>query len=158
MNREPAANEPGWITSTHQDFYRYYEAQSGGAVARARFAAIQSVLMKAVGEPARILNVADVGCGAGTQCRLWASRGHRVYGADINQSLITLARKRARESGLEVSFEVASATMLPWPDQSMDLCIVPELLEHVADWRACIAEFVRILRPGGALYLILLCH
>jgi SAM-dependent methyltransferase len=46
-----------------------------------------------------------------------------------------------------------AANALPWPDQSMDVCIVPELLEHVADWRGCIAEFLRALRPGGVLYI-----
>lgn len=35
----------------------------------------------------------------------------------------------------------------------MDVCIAPELLEHVADWQSCLDEFVRILRPGGVLYL-----
>jgi 2-polyprenyl-6-hydroxyphenyl methylase/3-demethylubiquinone-9 3-methyltransferase len=35
----------------------------------------------------------------------------------------------------------------------MDVCLVPELLEHVAPWRACLHEFVRILRPGGVLFL-----
>ncbi len=35
----------------------------------------------------------------------------------------------------------------------MDLCLMPELLEHVADWRRCLDEAVRILKPGGVLYL-----
>jgi ubiquinone/menaquinone biosynthesis C-methylase UbiE len=153
MSQKPVANDPGWDTGSHQHFYRYYEAQSGGAAARRRFMTIQASLLKALGSPQQPMNVADVGCGAGTQCRLWAERGHQVFGADINDALIALARKRAAGSGLAIAFEVASATALPWPDQSMDLCIVPELLEHVADWRACIAELVRILRPGGALYI-----
>ncbi|MEO7497676.1 MAG: methyltransferase domain-containing protein [Massilia sp.] len=153
MSRKPAGSERGWDTGSHQDFYRYYAAQSGGASARERFMMIQSALLKAVGGGAEPLNVADVGCGAGTQCRLWAEHGHQVYGADINYALIALARRRAAESGLDIAFDVASATALPWPDQSMDLCIVPELLEHVTDWRACIAELVRVLRPGGALYV-----
>jgi ubiquinone/menaquinone biosynthesis C-methylase UbiE len=153
MGQKSAGSEGAWNTGTHQDFYDYYEAQSSGASAQQRFAAIQATLLRVMGNPAASMNVADVGCGAGTQCRLWAERGHQVFGADINQALIVLARQRAAEAGLAISFEVASATALPWPDRSMDLCIVPELLEHVADWRGCLAEFVRVLRPGGALYL-----
>ena len=153
MSQDSAGNGPGWNTGSPLDFHRYYEAQSGGAAARRRFLAIHALLGRALGGSRGPLMVADVGCGAGTQCRLWAERGHQVFGADINRALIALARKRAGESGLKISFEVASATALPWPAGSMDLCIVPELLEHIADWRGCIAECVRVLRPGGALYL-----
>jgi 2-polyprenyl-6-hydroxyphenyl methylase/3-demethylubiquinone-9 3-methyltransferase len=35
----------------------------------------------------------------------------------------------------------------------MDVCLSPELLEHVADWEACVREFIRVLKPGGVLYL-----
>ncbi|PWF47655.1 class I SAM-dependent methyltransferase [Massilia glaciei] len=153
MNREPAGSEPGWNTGGHADFYDRCEAQSAGVAALERFAAIQAAVMRALGAPTRPLNVADIGCGAGTQSRLWASAGHRVAGADINAALITLARRRALEAGQEIRFELASATALPWPERSMDLCLAPGLLEHVDDWRACLAEMARVLRPGGALYL-----
>jgi 2-polyprenyl-6-hydroxyphenyl methylase/3-demethylubiquinone-9 3-methyltransferase len=99
------------------------------------------------------LDVADIGCGAGTQCRLWAERGHRVFGLDVNEPLIRLAEKRAAEQGVNIKFEVGTATALPWADQTMDVCLVPELLEHVADWQSCVKEAARVLRPGGLLYL-----
>jgi ubiquinone/menaquinone biosynthesis C-methylase UbiE len=153
MSRHSLGDEPGWRSGAEHDFYRYYEAQSGGAAARARFAAIQATLAAAIGKLPGALQVAGIGCGAGTECRLWAEHGHRVFGADINKALIALARKRAHEAGLQIAFDVACATALPWPDRSMDLCIAPALIEHVADWRRCLAEFVRILKPGGALYL-----
>src|SRR6185436_9781775 len=96
---------------------------------------------------------ADIGCGAGTQSRLWAKRGHRVFGLDVNGPLIQLARERAREAGYNINFEVGTATALPWLDQSIDVCIMPELLEHVSDWNSCIKEAARVVRPGGLLYL-----
>lgn len=153
MDTKFAKDDPAWNTGSHQDFYSYYEKQSGGEAALQRFDLIQSTLMRAVGQPAAPLRVADIGCGAGTQSRLWAGKGHRVFGADINQDLIALARQRAEQAGLAVQFSVASATCLPWEDASMDLCIAPELLEHVADWQSCLAEMVRVLRPGGALFI-----
>jgi len=137
----------------HGHFYDYYEKESESAGTRRRFAAIQATLLRLIGSGPRVLDVADVGCGAGTQCQLWAAAGHRLHGADINASLISLARQRCTDAGLDVNFVVASATALPWPDQSMDVCIAPELLEHVADWSAVLSELVRVLKPGGALYL-----
>src|SRR5262249_8427689 len=50
-------------------------------------------------------------------------------------------------------FRVGSAVELPWADDSMDVCLVPELLEHVAEWKTCLHEFARILRPTGILFL-----
>jgi 2-polyprenyl-6-hydroxyphenyl methylase/3-demethylubiquinone-9 3-methyltransferase len=159
----------------HADFYNYYEKESESAGTRARFMAIKATVLRlieartmagaaahAIAAPAAnaanaataaALDVADIGCGAGTQCQLWAADGHRVHGADINAGLIALARRRSAEAGFDIRFEVASATALPWPDQSMDVCIAPELLEHVADWQGVLNELVRVLKPGGALYL-----
>ena len=88
-------------------------------------------------------------------------RGHSVHavvragtqGIDVNGPLIELARKRAEESGILAQYWLGSATALPWEDRSMDVCLVPELLEHVPEWRACLNECARILRPGGVLFL-----
>ncbi len=107
--------------------------------------------MRARYGPAEALDVVDIGCGAGTSSFLWAELGHRVCGLDINEPLIGLARARAAESGLDVAFEVGSATDLPWPDGSKDVCLVPELLEHVEPWQRCLDEFARVLRPKGLL-------
>ena len=153
MGTKFAKDDPAWNTGSHHDFYSYYEKQSSSEAALQRFDMIQTTLLRAVGQPAAPLRVADIGCGAGTQARLWASKGHQVFGADINEALIGLARRRAEQAGLPVQFAVASATSLPWDDASMDLCIAPELLEHVADWEGCLSEMVRVLRPGGALFI-----
>lgn len=97
--------------------------------------------------------VADIGCGAGAQSILWAQDGHRVYGVDVNEPLVELAKERAGEAGQAIDFTLGSATDLPWPDESIDICLVPELLEHVADWQKCLDEFARVLRPKGILFV-----
>jgi 2-polyprenyl-3-methyl-5-hydroxy-6-metoxy-1,4-benzoquinol methylase len=153
MDTKFVKDDTAWNTGSHQDFYSYYEKQSGGAAALQRFDMILATVLRALGQPAAPLRVADIGCGAGTQSRLWAAHGHQVFGADINEALIGLARQRAAKAALAVQFSVASATALPWDDASMDVCIAPELLEHVADWQGCLAQMVRVLRPGGALFI-----
>jgi ubiquinone/menaquinone biosynthesis C-methylase UbiE len=67
--------------------------------------------------------------------------------------LVELARERAASAGFVIDFRVGSAVELPWADESMDVCLVPELLEHVAEWKTCLHEFARILRPRGILFL-----
>jgi 2-polyprenyl-6-hydroxyphenyl methylase/3-demethylubiquinone-9 3-methyltransferase len=136
-------------------FVSYYEELSANPRTLARFEAIQKVLLRVVGRTAagRTLDVADIGCNTGMQCHLWAKLGHRVRGLDISDALLKVARRRAEEAGLPIVFELGSATRLPWPDASVDVCIAPELLEHVADWESCLKEFARVLRPGGVLYV-----
>jgi ubiquinone/menaquinone biosynthesis C-methylase UbiE len=100
------------------------------------------------------LQVADIGCGAGTQSILWAKNGHRhIYGIDIHEGSIKLGKQRAAAGGYPVAFCVGSSTELPWADETMDLCLVPEVLEHVPEWRTCLKECTRILRPGGLLVI-----
>jgi 2-polyprenyl-6-hydroxyphenyl methylase/3-demethylubiquinone-9 3-methyltransferase len=157
MTRSSDAKEEGntWDHTTQQDFYDYYASESQTEATRQRFRRIQATVLRVaalagMGGP---FDVADIGCGAGTQSRLWAECGHRVFGVDVNEPLIRLAEKRAAEQGVDIKFEVGSATSLPWGDRTMDVCLVPELLEHVADWQLCVNEAVRVLRPGGLLYL-----
>jgi ubiquinone/menaquinone biosynthesis C-methylase UbiE len=153
--QDRASAQIAWDHGSHQHFFDYYAEASQSAAAEQRFRSIQTKLLRIAAENGlpKYMNVADIGCGAGTQARLWAGLGHRVHGLDVNEPLIQLARQRAKENGLEVSFEVGTATSLPWPDASMDVCLVPELLEHVKDWEACLNEAARVLKPGGVLYL-----
>jgi ubiquinone/menaquinone biosynthesis C-methylase UbiE len=144
----------GWDHLSHEMFLRYYAESSESKQSYERFKVTQEAVIRLHQPPdGAVLDVADIGCGAGTQCLVWAGLGHRVHGLDVNAPLIELATKRAAEYKLPVSFHIGTATELPWEDLSMDVCLVPELLEHVGPWKKCLQEFARILRPGGTLFL-----
>jgi len=144
--------------SSHEEFFEYYKKQSESEVSRRRFLNLRDLTLAAVevlrgSKDARSLEVADIGCGAGTQAMLWATLGHHVHGIDVNEPLVCLARERTATAGLNCDFRIGTAVSLPWPDASMDVCLVPELLEHVEEWRACLDEFARVLAPGGVLLI-----
>lgn len=127
--------------------------RAGAAPSSPGLDAVHAHISGMLGAPTPALNVAVAGCGAGEQCRLWAGYGHRVYGADPDGAKVLMARQRAFEPGMEILFDVAHTSALPWPDRSMDLVFAPAMLEQAADWRAGLAELARVLRAGGMLGL-----
>lgn len=152
LRQEAAAARPN---ADHR-FVDYYERQSLSASSSTRFDAVmrRALAVRArFSQPTAALKVADVGCGPGVQSLMWAAAGHRVVGIDISAPLVRIAAQRATEARLPASFGVGSATALPFADHSFDIVLAPELLEHVADWKRCLSEACRILRPGGVVYL-----
>jgi 2-polyprenyl-6-hydroxyphenyl methylase/3-demethylubiquinone-9 3-methyltransferase len=89
----------------------------------------------------------DLGCGAGLLAPHVAGKGYRHIGVD----LVASALAQAGEHGvLPVR---ADAAAVPVADGRADVVSAGELLEHVIDLRAVLAEACRILRPGGTLVL-----
>ena len=152
----PQEQSNGWTHETAPDFRRYYEDNHDSPAARARFIPVMERVLEVRlrrGLSAERLSVLDIGCGPGAQCLLWAEGGHRVSGVDISADFVELARKRLERHGLNGDFETASATALPIGSSSKDVVLLPELLEHVADWQSVISEADRVLKPEGVLYL-----
>lgn len=148
-------SDKAWNHSSHVNFLRYYAEQSLSESTLLRFLDVREKVLRliALSRPPTRLQIADIGCGAGTQSFLWAQLGHRVFGIDVNEELLKLARERSGPLADNVNFSLGSATNLPWPDESMDVCLASELLEHVPDWESCLNECKRVLKPGGVLYI-----
>ena len=147
-----------WDHSSDQNFVDYYAEQSTSPNTIQRFSVVRDKALRLLSESRRgvdpvVYEVADIGCGTGTQARLWADLGHQVHAIDVNSALVDIGRRRASNDGAKIQFDVGSATELPYPNLSMDVVLLPELLEHVADWQGCLNEAIRILKPGGVLYL-----
>ena len=142
--------------SCDKRFYDYYAKESESRETIERFNRIRDIVLrirKEMNGSNEKLEVADIGCGAGTQSIIRAKLGHNVHGLDVNKPLIQLGRKRVGGFDFAIKFWVGSAVDLPWPDESMDICLVPELLEHVEEWQICLDEFTRVLKPMGILFL-----
>ncbi len=146
---------PTWSTSTDPNFYEYYSRESTKPETIARFERLADAVLAALpdNKTEESLKVADIGGGAGTLSIVMARKGHLPCSIDLSSDLQQLGARRAKEEELEIEFKNCSATDLPFPNDSFDICFVPELLEHVKDWQSCVNEAVRVLKPGGALYL-----
>ena len=89
--------------------------------------------------------ILDVGCGLGTYVQAFRRFSQDVYGIDID------ADKLVEGSRELPNLSVASAEGLPFPEDSFDVVLSHEVIEHVQDDRRSIAEAIRVLRgPGSA--------
>jgi len=101
----------------------------------------------------------DMGCGAGRHSFEMYRRGADVVALDKDaDELATVAEWFAamREEGLvpdgaEADVKQGDALALPWPDNEFDRIVAAEVLEHLPDDEAAIAELARVLRPGGTM-------
>ena len=98
--------------------------------------------------------VVDVGCGFGSACVAAGLHGAAVIGIDIEPVLIEKVTERMKSVPAK-SFRgvVNDAHVIPLDDATASVVICTEVLEHVDDPSAMLAELVRIGRPG-AQYLI----
>lgn len=93
--------------------------------------------------------VLDVGCAAGHLSALLAGRGADVLGVDASAGMVAVAR---RKFGEVARFEVVDVSEpLPLPDGSIDVVTASLVLHYLKDWGATLAEFRRVLKPGGVL-------
>ena len=94
----------------------------------------------------------DLGCGVGGPARMAAARhGCTVTGIDLSQDFVDLARaltERLRLSS-QVTFEVGSATDLPFDDGSFDRAMLNHVGMNIPDKATVFAEARRVLKPGG---------
>lgn len=89
----------------------------------------------------------DVGCGDGAVSGVWLSQHAGSYiGVDISSRAV----EAARELGLDARV-IGDATNLPFDDETFDLIVCIEVLEHLFEPQLATAEMGRVLRPGGTL-------
>jgi ubiquinone/menaquinone biosynthesis C-methylase UbiE len=121
-----------------------YDADAGGGL----FAADEPLVADCLAgrEPGVAL---DAACGTGRFAEFLSRRGHRVIGVDSSPDMLARARRRVPEAG----FHLAGLDRLPLPDDCVDVIVCALALEHVPRLDPVLAEFARVLRPGGDLVI-----
>ena len=100
-----------------------------------------------------------MGCGAGRHSFEAYRRGADVIAfdqnaeelADVDTMLQAMGQAGEAPKSAKAQVVVGDALALPYPDGTFDAVIASEILEHIPDDDAAIAELIRVLRPGGTL-------
>lgn len=91
----------------------------------------------------------DAACGTGRHASRLADRGHRVLGVDSSPAMLARARERVPQG----EFRIGDLRALPVADGEVDLVVCALALTHVPALDPVLAEFARVLRPGGHLVI-----
>lgn len=89
------------------------------------------------------MRVLDAGCGSGRLLDELRDYGH-LTGLDLNPDSVEVARSRGHEDVVQGPVE-----RLPWDDETFDLVISLDMVEHTADDRVTLRELRRVTKPGG---------
>jgi len=89
----------------------------------------------------------DVGCGNGGVAALLRERVHEVVAVDVESS-------PAWRDGTGLTFQVADAERLPFEAGSFDVVHSKDSLHHMASPERAMAEYRRVLRPGGTVLIV----
>jgi 2-polyprenyl-6-hydroxyphenyl methylase / 3-demethylubiquinone-9 3-methyltransferase len=93
--------------------------------------------------------IIEVGCGGGIFCEYIAKQGYNIVGVDLSLGAISVAQEHALINKLTISYEIASVYQLPFADESFDVVISSDFLEHIEDLETAIYEMSRILKRNG---------
>ncbi|MEU0939207.1 MULTISPECIES: class I SAM-dependent methyltransferase [unclassified Embleya] len=99
----------------------------------------------------------EIGCGTGRGIDLILNRfgAARVDGIDLDSASLARARRRWHGNSRVALVECSATDLragLGAADASYDAVFDFAIVHHITDWRACLAEVGRVLRPGGRFY------
>lgn len=132
------------VIDTYNDTAEAYAKSRIGTEDRAQLDKFKSML----GANAKVL---DVGCAAGRDTRILKDMGLDVTGSDLAEKLLEIARRE----NPDIAFVLADMRKLPFPDKAFDAVWCSAVLHHVHkdEMVGTLAEFLRVLVPGGILYV-----
>ncbi|MCE2593436.1 bifunctional 2-polyprenyl-6-hydroxyphenol methylase/3-demethylubiquinol 3-O-methyltransferase UbiG [Motilimonas cestriensis] len=104
--------------------------------------------------PLQGLNILDVGCGGGLVCEPLARAGANVVGIDVSEVSIEVAKRHALQSQLKIEYRHEHAQHTSQVDlRRYDVVINAEVIEHVPDQQALVAQCSQLCKVGGCVIM-----
>lgn len=100
-------------------------------------------------EKAKVL---DVGTGTGFLSLMLAERGHDVVGVDMSKGMLSFAKRKAEERGLDIDLRIGDAESLDFEDESFDTVVSRWVLWTLLNPESAVMEWRRVVKTGGKIY------
>lgn len=104
--------------------------------------------------PTSPCSVLDAGTGTGFSALIAASLGHRVTAIDLAEEMLTVARQRAEQRGLEVAFAAGDAVAPAFAPGSFDVVTARNCCWTLRSAEDALRSWRRVLRPHGRVVVI----
>ena len=104
------------------------------------------------------LRVLEVGVGVGADYLEWLKAGAQAAGVDLSSASLEQAKRRCEMAGYAPDLHVSDAEHLPFSDSTFDIVYSYGVMHHSPDTPQCIREAWRVLKPGGALRVMIYHH
>lgn len=97
--------------------------------------------------------ILEIGCGSGRGTKLITQyfKPARVEALDLDPKMIAVAKKT--NVNPNVQFQVGDAAKLNFPDSTFGAVVDFGIIHHIPNWRDCLKELHRVVKPGGQLIL-----
>jgi len=79
---------------------------------------------------------------------------YKITGLDVSETFVEIARKNARETGVEIDFQRGNASKLPCATDSFDLVLCRAAFKNFSEPVEALREMRRVLKPGGKAVII----
>lgn len=94
----------------------------------------------------------DFGCGAGNLTSHMSSLGMDVLACDVSQGFLDLISSRSYHTKVETK-QINGSDLSDIASNTIDMIATYSVLHHVPDYLGILAEFVRVLKPGGIIFI-----
>lgn len=97
--------------------------------------------------------VLEIGCGNGTGTKLIKKyfSPNKIFAIDLDEKMISLAKRN--NSDINIFFEIGDATVLKYNSNQFDAIFDFWIIHHIPNWKQCLKELKRVLKPGGQLFI-----
>jgi ubiquinone/menaquinone biosynthesis C-methylase UbiE len=95
------------------------------------------------------MTVLDVGCGTGNFSMKLAGMGCIVTGIDVSEEMLNVAREKAAEKSLSISYLQMDATELTFEEGTFDAIVSMAAVEFIEDSARAVTEMFRVAKTGG---------